>query len=224
MKNFCISLRTVKRFISGKVILEFNNYKHTTTKTAIADQNSNFYEDKRKFIWSSLNCEKWSIILDCVLITDISGNPQLLIVSDDIHKVAIKHFQNVVSPNRSLFKTFFDLPEWWKNRYTSLNLIDPDIYLTVMTSITKNELWAIINVSLHHKAFGLSFIPYEWFRLLFSKKILYLCKLMNSYLAFSDIPEDWWLASIILIPKLHEFECLLKNTCPIMVAVTYKQQ
>jgi hypothetical protein len=43
---------------------------------------------------------------------------------------------------------------------------------------------------------------------------------MNSYLSSSDIPEDWRLASIVPIPKLHEFECLLKNTRPITLLET----
>lgn len=58
LKKFCTTLRTVKRFISGKVVLEFDNYKHVAMKAAISDRNLNFYEDKGKFIRSSLNCEK----------------------------------------------------------------------------------------------------------------------------------------------------------------------
>ncbi|EXX73879.1 hypothetical protein RirG_056370 [Rhizophagus irregularis DAOM 197198w] len=46
---------------------------------------------------------------------------------------------------------------------------------------------------------------------------------MNSCLVFSDIPEDWRLASIGPIPKLHEFECLLKNTRPITLLETARK-
>ncbi|PKY41781.1 hypothetical protein RhiirA4_455440 [Rhizophagus irregularis] len=60
---------------------------------------------------SSLNREKRSIVLDRVLITDVPGNPQLLIAPDDIHEAAIQYFQNVVSPSRSPYKTLSDLPE-----------------------------------------------------------------------------------------------------------------
>ncbi|CAG8769352.1 17567_t:CDS:2, partial [Rhizophagus irregularis] len=63
-------------FVSGKVTVEFYNHKQVVMKAAIAKRNSNFYEDKEKFICSSLNREKCSIVLDRVLITNIPGNPQ----------------------------------------------------------------------------------------------------------------------------------------------------
>lgn len=43
---------------------------------------------------------------------------------------------------------------------------------------------------------------------------------MNSCLASSDISDDWHLASIIPIPKPHEFEYLLKNTRPMTLLET----
>ncbi|GBC53807.2 hypothetical protein GLOIN_2v1770668 [Rhizophagus irregularis DAOM 181602=DAOM 197198] len=161
LTKFRSSLRTVKKFISGKVTTEFDNYKQVAIKAAIARRNSNFYKDKGKFIRSSLNREKRSIVLDRVLITDISGNSQLLIASDDIHKAAIRHFQNVVGPSRSPFKTLDELPDRWKSRYTPISMINPDIYSMIMAPITEIELLSVINNSPHHKASGPSFIPYE---------------------------------------------------------------
>ncbi|CAB4419464.1 unnamed protein product [Rhizophagus irregularis] len=181
-------------------------------KAAIAERNANFYEDKGKFIRSSLNREKRSIVLDRVLLTDIPDCPQLLIALDNIHAAAIKHFQNVVGPSRSPFKSLNELPERWKNRYTPISNINPDIYQLVMAPIDTSELRAVINNSPSRKAPGPSSIPYEWFKLLSTDGISYLCQLMNSCLVSADIPEDWRLASIVPIPKPHEFECLLKNT------------
>uniref|UniRef100_U9SSQ2 Endonuclease/exonuclease/phosphatase domain-containing protein n=1 Tax=Rhizophagus irregularis (strain DAOM 181602 / DAOM 197198 / MUCL 43194) TaxID=747089 RepID=U9SSQ2_RHIID len=74
LKKFRSSLRTIKRFISGKVTMEFDNHKQAAMKATIAEWNSNFYEDKGKFIRNSLNREKCSIVLDRVLVTDIPGN------------------------------------------------------------------------------------------------------------------------------------------------------
>uniref|UniRef100_U9U8Y3 Reverse transcriptase domain-containing protein n=1 Tax=Rhizophagus irregularis (strain DAOM 181602 / DAOM 197198 / MUCL 43194) TaxID=747089 RepID=U9U8Y3_RHIID len=135
-------------------------------------------------------------------------------------KLFESHFQDVVGPSRSPFKTLENLPDRWKSHYILLTSIDSDIYLMVMAPITEDELRAVINISLHHKAPGPSCIPYEWFRLLSPEGLLYLCKLMNSCLASSDIPKDWCLASIVPIPKPHEFECLLNNTCPITLLET----
>ncbi|CAB4426174.1 unnamed protein product [Rhizophagus irregularis] len=205
-------LRPVQRLISAKLKLEFDHYKHDAMKSAIAERNANFYEDKGKFIRSSLNREKRSIVLDRVLVTDIPGSPQLLIAPDDIHAAAIKHFQNIVGPSRSPFKSLNELPERWKNRYTPLSEINPDIYQLVMTPIDVSELRTVINNSPSRKAPGPSSIPYEWFKLLSADGISYLCQLMNSCLVSADIPDDWRLASIVPIPKPHEFECLLKNT------------
>ncbi|GBC33470.1 reverse transcriptase family protein [Rhizophagus irregularis DAOM 181602=DAOM 197198] len=75
----------------------------------------------------------------------------------------------------------------------------------VMAPITEVELLAIINNSLNHKAPGLSSIPYE-------------CIARDP-----DIPKDWHLASIVPIPKPHEFECLLKNTWPITLLETARK-
>uniref|UniRef100_U9SUU7 Reverse transcriptase domain-containing protein n=1 Tax=Rhizophagus irregularis (strain DAOM 181602 / DAOM 197198 / MUCL 43194) TaxID=747089 RepID=U9SUU7_RHIID len=129
----------------------------------------------------------------------------------------------MVGPSQSPFKTLNSLPERWKNCYTPISSIDPDIYSMVMVPIGEDELLAVINNSPHHKAPGPSSIPYEWFRLLSSEGIFYLCKLMNSCLAKSDILEDWRLASIVPIPKPHEFECLLKNTRPITLLETVQK-
>jgi hypothetical protein len=46
---------------------------------------------------------------------------------------------------------------------------------------------------------------------------------MNSCLVSADIPDDWRLASIVPIPKPHEFECLLKNTRPITLLETARK-
>lgn len=54
--------------------MEFDNHKQAAMKATIAEWNSNFYEDKGKFIRNSLNREKCSIVLDRVLVTDIPGN------------------------------------------------------------------------------------------------------------------------------------------------------
>ncbi|CAB4437700.1 unnamed protein product [Rhizophagus irregularis] len=139
--------------------LEFDHYKHDAMKSAIAERNANFYEDKGKFIRSSLNREKRSIVLDRVLVTDIPGSPQLLIAPDDIHAAAIKHFQNIVGPSRSPFKSLNELPERWKNRYTPLSEIDPDIYQLGDAPIDASELRAVINNSPSRKAPGPSSIP-----------------------------------------------------------------
>ncbi|CAB4440208.1 unnamed protein product [Rhizophagus irregularis] len=216
-------LRPVQRLISAKLKLEFDHYKHDAMKSAIAERNANFYEDKGKFIRSSLNREKRSIVLDRVLVTDIPGSPQLLIAPDDIHAAAIKHFQNIVGPSRSPFKSLNELPERWKNRYAPLSEINPDIYQLVMVPIDISELRAVINNSPSQKAPGPSSIPYEWFKLLSTDGISYLCQLMNSCLVSADIPDDWRLASIVPIPKPHEFECLLKNTRPITLLETARK-
>ncbi|EXX73880.1 hypothetical protein RirG_056380 [Rhizophagus irregularis DAOM 197198w] len=122
--------------------MEFDNHKQAAMKATIAEWNSNFYEDKGKFIRNSLNREKCSIVLDRVL-------------------AAIKHFQNVVGPSRSPFKTLDDLPDRWKSHYTPIPSINSNIYSIVMAPITEAELLAVINNSPRHKASGPSSIPYE---------------------------------------------------------------
>src|ERR1043165_9496954 len=116
-------------------------------KAAISARNSNFYEDKGKFIRSSLNRERSSIVLDRVLLTDIPGNPQLLIAPEDIHQAAIAHFQNIVGPSKSPFKSFDDLPKRWQHRYSPLESINPSIYDKIMASISDDELRSTINSS-----------------------------------------------------------------------------
>ncbi|PKY59458.1 hypothetical protein RhiirA4_482227, partial [Rhizophagus irregularis] len=164
-----------------------------------------------------------SELYDRVLVTNIPDSPQLLIAPDDIHAAAIKHFQNIVGPSRSPFKSLNELPERWKKRYTPISEINPDIYQLVMAPIDTSDLRAVINNSPPQKAPSPSSIPYEWFKLLSNDGISYLCQLMNSCLDSADIPEDWRLASIVPIPKPHEFECLLKNTRPITLLETARK-
>ncbi|CAB5341553.1 unnamed protein product [Rhizophagus irregularis] len=144
------------------------------------------------------------LVLDRVLITDIPGNSQLLIALDDIHKAAIKHFQNVVGHSRSPFKTLEDLPDQWKSRYTPISSIDSNIYSMVMAPITDVELLAVINNSPGHKAPSPSSIPYEWFRLLSTEALLYLCKLMNSCLASSKfLKTGVWLPLFLFLNLMN---------------------
>ncbi|CAB4421413.1 unnamed protein product [Rhizophagus irregularis] len=156
-------LRPLKKLISAKLKLGFDNY---------------------------------NIVLD-----------RVLVAPDDIHAAAIKHFQNVVGPSRSPFKSLNELPEQWKNRYTPIPEINQDIYQLVMAPIDNLELRTVINNSPSRKAPGSSSIPYEWFKLLSADGISYLCHLMNLCLVSADIPEDWRLASIVLIPKPHDLGC-----------------
>jgi hypothetical protein len=71
-----------------------------------------------------------------------------------LHAAAIKHFQNVVGPSRSPFKTLNELPKRWKNRYTPIADINPDIYQLVMAPINDAELRTVINNSPTRKAPG----------------------------------------------------------------------
>ncbi|CAB4432993.1 unnamed protein product [Rhizophagus irregularis] len=116
-------------------------------KAAIAERNANFYEDKAIYP-KLIESRKRSIVLDRVLVTDIP-----------------------VGPSRSPFKSLNELPERWKNRYTPISNINPEI-LSIVSA---------------------------------------------------DIPDDWRLASIVPIPKPHEFECLLKNTRPITLLETARK-
>ncbi|PKB95815.1 hypothetical protein RhiirA5_435977 [Rhizophagus irregularis] len=132
LTKFRSSLRTVKKFISGKVTTEFDNYKQVAMKAAIAKRNSNSMK-----------------------------------IKENLSAAAIRHFQNVVGPSRSPFKTLDELPDRWKSRYTPISMINPDIYSMIMAPITEIELLSVINNSPHHKAPGPSFIPYT------GKKMIY---------------------------------------------------
>lgn len=55
LQQFHKSLQKLKKFISTRITVEFDNYKTTSMKFAISERNVNFYENKGKFISSSLN-------------------------------------------------------------------------------------------------------------------------------------------------------------------------
>lgn len=55
LQQFRKSLRSLKKFISARITLEFDKFKTTSMKSAILAWNINFYENKGKFICSSLN-------------------------------------------------------------------------------------------------------------------------------------------------------------------------
>ncbi|CAB4435485.1 unnamed protein product [Rhizophagus irregularis] len=197
--QFKKALRKLKKFLSAGLTLEFKKFKTTSMKSAIAERNEYFYENKGKFISSSLNRERRCIVLDRVLVVDISDGPKLLVAPEEIKAAAITHFQNVVEQFQE-------------------SLYDP-----VMAHISVSELREVISLSPTHKAPGPSSIPYEWFKVLPDTALEFLCELMNRCLDSSDIPEDWRLASIAPIPKPHEFDALLKNTRPITLLETARK-
>ncbi|EXX52247.1 hypothetical protein RirG_254730 [Rhizophagus irregularis DAOM 197198w] len=183
--QFQKSLRKLKRFLSASNALEFDKFKTAYMKSAISERNINFYENKGKFI---------------------------SIASDEIKDAAISHFQNIVSPSVSPFGSLSSLPPRWQKRYSLLEQFHESLYDSVMSHISVSELCEAISASPVYKASGPSSIPYEWFKLLSDTSLQFLCELMNRCLDQSDIPEDWRSASIAPIPKLHEFNALLKNT------------
>ncbi|CAB4409468.1 unnamed protein product [Rhizophagus irregularis] len=94
-------------------------------KSAVAERNKNFYENKGKFISSSLNRERCCIVLDRVLVIDLPDSPKLLVAPEEIKAAAITHFQNVFKVlsdtaleflcdlmNRCLDSS--DIPEDWR--------------------------------------------------------------------------------------------------------------
>ncbi|CAB4407464.1 unnamed protein product [Rhizophagus irregularis] len=213
-------LRKIKRFLTTQLTLEFDKFKTASMKAAISERNMNFYEQKGKFISSSLNREKRFIVLNRVLVVDTPNCPKLLVAPEEIKDAAIAHFQNVVGPSVSPFDSLSSLPSRWQKRYSPLEQFHESLYDPVMLPITLSELREVISLSPAHKAPGPSSIPYEWFKLLSDASLQFLCDLMNRCLDLSDIPEDWRCASITPIPKPHEFDALLKNTRPITLLET----
>ncbi|PKY49780.1 DNase I-like protein [Rhizophagus irregularis] len=92
----------------------FTKFKTTSMKSAVAERNKNFYENKGKFISSSLNRERRCIVLDRVLVVNLPDSPKLLVAPEEIKAAAITHFQNVVGPSVSPFDSFTSLPLRWQ--------------------------------------------------------------------------------------------------------------
>ncbi|PKY59943.1 hypothetical protein RhiirA4_430771 [Rhizophagus irregularis] len=166
LTHFMISLRK-KATISqlqlawSRITLEFEKFKTISMKSAIAERNENFYENKGKFISSSLNRERRCIVLDRVLVVDIPDGPKLLVAPEEIKAAAITHFQNVVGPSVSPFDSLSTLPPRWKKRYAPLEQFQESLYDPVMADISVSELREVISLSPTHKAPGPSSIPYE---------------------------------------------------------------
>ncbi|PKY60489.1 hypothetical protein RhiirA4_431169 [Rhizophagus irregularis] len=112
--QFRKSLQKLKQFLSTRITLEFEKFKSASMKSAVAERNKNFYENKGKFISSSLNRKRRCIVLDRVLIVDLPESPKLLVAPEEIKAAAITHFQNVVGPSVSPFDSFATLPPRWK--------------------------------------------------------------------------------------------------------------
>ncbi|PKY60690.1 hypothetical protein RhiirA4_484664, partial [Rhizophagus irregularis] len=193
--QFRKSLRKLKQFLSTRITLELAKFKTASMKSAVAERNENFYENKGKFISSSLNRERRCIVLDRVLVVDVPDSPKLLVAPEEIKAAAITHFQNVVGPSVSPFDSLSALSPRWKNRYAPLEQFQESLYDPVMAHISVSELRGVISLSPTHKAPGPSSIPYKWFKT----------------------------GSIAPIPKPHEFDALLKNTRPITLLETARK-
>ncbi|CAB4431602.1 unnamed protein product [Rhizophagus irregularis] len=108
--QFRKSLQKLKQFLSARITLEFEKFKSASMKSAVAERNENFYENKGKFISSSLNRERRCIVLDRVLVVGSPDSPKLLVAPEEIKAAAITHFQNVVGPSVSPFDSLATLP------------------------------------------------------------------------------------------------------------------
>ncbi|EXX64446.1 hypothetical protein RirG_142610 [Rhizophagus irregularis DAOM 197198w] len=75
----------------------------------------------------------------------------------------------------------------------------------------------------NNKASGLSKISYEILKHLFRDALEFSLLLANSCLLRDDIPADWREAVVYLIPKSHDFDVKLKNTCPITLLETVRK-
>ncbi|PKY60777.1 hypothetical protein RhiirA4_431371, partial [Rhizophagus irregularis] len=177
--QFRKSLHKLKQLLSARITLEFEKFKTASMKSAVAKRNKNFYENKGKFISSSLNRERRCIVLDRVLVVDLPDSPKLLVAPEEIKAAAITHFQNVVGPSISPFDSLTTLPPRWQKRYAPLEQFQESLYDPVMAPISISELREVISLSPNHKAPGPSSIPYEWFKVLSDTALEFLCELMN---------------------------------------------
>ncbi|CAB4431670.1 unnamed protein product [Rhizophagus irregularis] len=119
LTHFIISLRKKTTILQlqlawSRITLEFDKFKSASIKSAVAERNENFYENKGKFISSSLNRERRCIVLDRVLVVDLPDSPKLLVAPEEIKVAAITHFQNVVGPSVSPFDSLATLPPRWR--------------------------------------------------------------------------------------------------------------
>ncbi|PKY52857.1 hypothetical protein RhiirA4_425607 [Rhizophagus irregularis] len=103
-------VQKLKQFLFARITLEFEKFKTASMKSAVAERNKNFYENKGKFISSSLNRERRCIVLDRVLVIDLPDSPKLLVAPEEIKAAAITHFQNVVGPSVSPYDSLSALP------------------------------------------------------------------------------------------------------------------
>ena len=150
-----------------------------------------------QMIQSALGRPKKQIILDRVLINLPSGSKELVSDPTIIKKIVNKHFQTFALPNTPATP----MSERWKSQYSPLDSIDNSWYDDLMKSPSFDEWIAVVLKLPNEKAAGPTGIHNEQIKHLGSDLQHSLWQLIQMCFIIGDIPLEWKIAHIFLIPK-----------------------
>src|SRR5947207_13548071 len=138
----------------------------------------NFSNNESKFIDSSLERTRRTIVIDRVFKSNPSSSPILLTHPDDIKKEVVNHFQNFVNTPSHPFIPLDQLPDLWKQTYSPLPTVDNFIYTNLMAPPSLEEWTDVINALPKEKAPGPSQITNEMLQHLGSESMTHLYNLV----------------------------------------------
>src|SRR6266496_619717 len=219
------SLINLKKALATRLVLELNKHKQQQIIKFSQNRCEDFSNDTSRFISSSLSRIKRFITMDKILSIDSNNQASLLTDSADIKAAAINHFQNSV-PSPSRLSSFYRLDKFsprWKRRYMPLDTIQDSIYDDLMIPISLDEWTTVLRSMPKDKAAGPSKISYELMQHLGPLAIEQSLQLVNDCLLVGNIPSGWREALLFPIPKPHEWESKLQNTCPITLLETMRK-
>jgi exonuclease III len=209
----------LKSHIVKLMEIEENRLMEMRIKKFSDERCVNFHSNQAKFISSSLDRKKRSIILDRVMISTETSTT-LLTEPDEIKAAVNQHFQSAASIPADVLPP---MSSKWEDIYSPIWSISPTIYDGLLDPITDDEWMVAINSLPLKKASGPTGISYEMLKHLGPLTNDLLRNIINTTFSSGLIPADWKHATVYPIPKPHEWESYLKNTRPITLLETARK-
>src|SRR5688572_14440144 len=185
------NINSLRKLSCSKRSLLEDQHKAAMIKSYADARCTNFAENKAAFIASSLSRTRRCIVLNRVMHTDSTGHTTLVTDPTKIKDIANLHFQTIAGSPPSHRTTLQDMSPLWRNLYSPLSHVDPNIYVSLLAPPSNDEWRSTISSLPNGKASGPSNISYEMLKHLspllndLLKEIVTLC------FESGHIPSQW---------------------------------
>ena len=205
------NLKRWKNIADIKCKYEENSHQRNAILDAIEERINNLKDNKKKMLNSILDRKKDKIIIDKLIVNELSG--EITLDVDEIKSRTKDHFCNI--NNMNIKENSTELEEFWESEYKEIEEIESDIYDDTVKNISIEEWTETIRSLPLNKATGPSEISYEVYKHLSPTMENVIRRYLNIIITQEYVPKFWRKAYIYPIPKPGGWKHNLNRTRPI---------